>query len=130
MQWTAASGLVHEEFHGRDFARRGGSFEMAQLWVNLPARAQLTLPAGATSALAVLRGGLRAGSDVELESASDATAFLLCGEPIDEPIVGLGPFVMNSPEEIRQAILDFQGGKMGLARPLTAVLSARSRRRR
>src|SRR5215470_3324052 len=39
VQWmTAASGLVHEEFHGRDFARRGGLFEMVQLWVNLPAK--------------------------------------------------------------------------------------------
>src|SRR5262245_17339643 len=39
VQWmTAASGLVHEEFHGRDFARRGGMFEMVQLWVNLPAK--------------------------------------------------------------------------------------------
>ena len=41
VQWmTAASGVVHEEFHGRDFARRGGTLEMVQLWVNLPARAQ------------------------------------------------------------------------------------------
>ena len=39
VQWmTAASGIVHEEFHGRDYARRGGLFEMVQLWVNLPAR--------------------------------------------------------------------------------------------
>jgi redox-sensitive bicupin YhaK (pirin superfamily) len=39
VQWmTAASGLVHEEFHGRAFARRGGLFEMVQLWVNLPAK--------------------------------------------------------------------------------------------
>src|SRR6476660_1788117 len=38
VQWmTAASGIVHEEFHGREFARRGGFFEMVQLWVNLPA---------------------------------------------------------------------------------------------
>ena len=42
-----------------------------------------------------------------------ATALLLCGEPIDEPIVGYGPFVMNSPQEIRQAIADYQSGKMG-----------------
>ena len=33
---TAASGLVHEEFHSREFAERGGLFEMVQLWVNLP----------------------------------------------------------------------------------------------
>jgi hypothetical protein len=37
VQWmTAASGIVHEEFHGRDYAKRGGPFEMVQLWVNLP----------------------------------------------------------------------------------------------
>src|SRR5688572_39291 len=39
VQWmTAASGLVHEEMHGREFTRRGGTLEMLQLWVNLPAR--------------------------------------------------------------------------------------------
>ncbi len=39
VQWmTAASGLVHEEMHGRDFTRRGGTLEMVQLWVNLPAK--------------------------------------------------------------------------------------------
>ena len=42
VQWmTAAGGLVHEEFHSRDFTARGGLMEMAQLWVNLPARAQV-----------------------------------------------------------------------------------------
>jgi redox-sensitive bicupin YhaK (pirin superfamily) len=41
---TAASGLVHEEFHGREFARRGGMFEMVQLWVNLPAKDKMTPP--------------------------------------------------------------------------------------
>src|SRR5882724_4677465 len=45
VQWmTAASGLVHEEFHGREFARRGGTFEMVQLWVNLPARHKMAPP--------------------------------------------------------------------------------------
>jgi redox-sensitive bicupin YhaK (pirin superfamily) len=45
VQWmTAASGLVHEEFHGRDFARRGGLFEMVQLWVNLPAKDKMVPP--------------------------------------------------------------------------------------
>lgn len=45
VQWmTAASGLVHEEFHGRDFARRGGMFEMVQLWVNLPAKDKMAPP--------------------------------------------------------------------------------------
>ncbi|MGH8552516.1 MAG: pirin family protein, partial [Methylococcales bacterium] len=45
VQWmTAACGLVHEEFHGRDFARRGGLFEMVQLWVNLPAKHKMSAP--------------------------------------------------------------------------------------
>ncbi len=44
VQWmTAASGLVHEEFHGRDFAQRGGVLEMVQLWVNLPAKDKMWL---------------------------------------------------------------------------------------
>src|SRR5215470_5412196 len=45
VQWmTAASGIVHEEFHGREFARRGGMFEMVQLWVNLPAKDKMAPP--------------------------------------------------------------------------------------
>ncbi|HEX7235302.1 MAG TPA: pirin-like C-terminal cupin domain-containing protein, partial [Nitrosospira sp.] len=43
----------------------------------------------------------------------NATALLLSGEPIHEPIVGSGPFVMNNPEEIRQAMVDYQSGRMG-----------------
>jgi len=191
VQWmTAASGLVHEEFHGRDFARRGGLFEMVQLWVNLPANdkmsppryqgivdsqipkvdlpdgrgtvrviagefagakgpartftpihvwdlrlasdapTDLAVPDGFTTALVVLRGALRVngseaiqaaevglfdrtGESIRIDGGSGATALLLCGEPIGEPIVGRGPFVMNSAEEIRQAIIDYQSGKMG-----------------
>jgi len=45
VQWmTAASGLIHEEFHSEDFARQGGPFEMIQLWVNLPAKDKMTTP--------------------------------------------------------------------------------------
>ncbi|MEO8768198.1 MAG: pirin family protein [Nitrosospira sp.] len=191
VQWmTAASGLVHEEFHGRDFARRGGMLEMVQLWVNLPAKVKMSppryqnilnsqiptanlangqgsvrviagefgglagpartftpihvwdlrlaseqpldlpVPEGYTTLLAVLKGSVRinssetidaaevglfdrAGDHIRIESAQNATVLLLCGEPIDEPIIGSGPFVMNNTEEIRQAIADYQSGKMG-----------------
>src|SRR5262245_58544886 len=45
VQWmTAGGGLVHKEFHGRDFARSGGVFEVVQLWVNLPAAHKLARP--------------------------------------------------------------------------------------
>ena len=191
VQWmTAASGLVHEEFHGRDFARHGGVLEMVQLWVNLPAKDKmspphyqsildsqipvielpdgqgnirviagefqgiagpahtftpihvwdlhltttqpidLTVPDGYNTLLAVLKGSARvngsetisaaevglfdrAGDCIRIDSAQNTTALLLCGEPIDEPISGSGPFVMNTAEEIRQAMADYQSGKMG-----------------
>ena len=191
VQWmTAASGVVHEEFHGREFARRGGMFEMVQLWVNLPAKDKrappryqeipstaiprvglpdgrgsvrviagefagakgpastfteihlwdlrltsstttpLSVPDGFTTALTVLEGALRvngseaiqagevglfdrAGESIRIDDGAGARALLLCGRPIGEPIVGRGPFVMNSADEIRQAMTDYQSGKMG-----------------
>ena len=45
VQWmTAGGGILHEEFHSGDYARRGGPFEMVQLWVNLPARDKMAAP--------------------------------------------------------------------------------------
>ncbi len=45
VQWmTAASGVVHEEMHGKDFTAKGGDFEMVQLWVNLPAAHKMSKP--------------------------------------------------------------------------------------
>jgi len=45
VQWmTAASGVVHEEMHSRDFTRQGGTLEMVQLWVNLPAKFKMSTP--------------------------------------------------------------------------------------
>lgn len=45
VQWmTAASGVVHEEKHSREFARQGGTLEVVQLWVNLPARHKMSPP--------------------------------------------------------------------------------------
>ncbi|MDP9196887.1 MAG: pirin family protein, partial [Pseudomonadota bacterium] len=43
----------------------------------------------------------------------DAALLFLNGQPIDEPIVGYGPFVMNTQEEIRQAMEDYRSGQMG-----------------
>lgn len=192
VQWmTAASGLLHEEYHSEDFARRGGLFEMAQLWVNLPAKdksappryqtllkedipvvnlpdeggtvrviagsfsghagpaktftpvnlweihlaagkfVQLLVENGHTTALLVLQGGLvidgnqragegalavfeREGNDLVFQAVEDSRLLLMSGEPLGEPIVGQGPFVMNSHAEIHQAFRDFQSGKMGV----------------
>lgn len=196
VQWmTAAAGIVHEEFHSEGFARRGGPFQMVQLWVNLPARDKtappgyqgitaaqtptvaltdvdgqnagtvrliagtyggasgpartftpmqvwdvqikaghtVTLPApeGHTTAPLVLKGRVstqdgaqasdaemivyeREGEGVTLTAVTDTTVLWLAGEPIDEPVVGYGPFVMNTEQEIRQAFVDFQSGRMGV----------------
>jgi hypothetical protein len=191
VQWmTAASGVVHEEKHTREFARRGGTLEMVQLWVNLPAkhkmstpcyqtllndqipvvnlpngsgfvrviageyegakgpartftpmnvwdlrlksnhRVKLSLSSGFTTALFILRGEVllntsdtadeaelalfsRDGEQITIEAQKDATTLVLNGEPIDEPVVGVGPFVMNTQSEIRQAMKDYQSGRMG-----------------
>jgi redox-sensitive bicupin YhaK (pirin superfamily) len=92
--------------------------------------ARFEAKAGDTLALVVLHGTVqingsevaregqlvhfdRAGSGVEIEANSDASLLWLSGEPIDEPIVGYGPFVMNSEAEIRQAIDDFNSGRFG-----------------
>lgn len=191
VQWmTAANGILHEEFHSEAFARKGGAFEMVQLWVNLPAKdkntepgyqsllnadiptvalpngagslrviagdyggkngpartftpidvwdvklnqggtASLALPEGHSVMVVILKGTVqvnndataheaqfvlldREGGEISLEASSDASLLVLSGEPIDEPVVMHGPFVMNSTEEIRQAMVDFQSGKFG-----------------
>ena len=54
-----------------------------------------------------------AGTGLTIEANGDAKLLVLAGEPIDEPVVGYGPFVMNSPQQINQAIEDFNSGRFG-----------------
>ena len=45
VQWmTAGGGILHKEYHEKEFSREGGIFQMAQIWVNLPARYKMTPP--------------------------------------------------------------------------------------
>ena len=53
------------------------------------------------------------GERIAIEASSGAQLLVLSGEPIDEPVVQYGPFVMNTREEIREAISDFNRGKFG-----------------
>ncbi|GJL62547.1 MAG: hypothetical protein NPIRA04_12010 [Nitrospirales bacterium] len=188
VQWmTAAKGILHEEIHGPILKEQGGTLEMVQLWVNLPAQDKMSAPryqdilnvniptvsfdhnagtlrviagefqnirgpaktftpielwdvrihaghdidlqfkTGFTTAILVLSGKInvndrselqsaefalfeREGDTVRLHAHDDTTLLVLHGEPIDEPIVGQGPFVMNTQEEIRQAATDFKAG--------------------
>jgi redox-sensitive bicupin YhaK (pirin superfamily) len=109
------------------------TFTPINLWdvrLNAGARAEFDMPEGHTTGLFVLRGRIklgsgeavmdaqiavleRIGSRVIVEAEADTTLLLLNGEPIDEPVVGYGPFVMNTQQEIRQSIADYQCGKMG-----------------
>lgn len=91
---------------------------------------QLPVAAGRNAALVVLRGTLRVnaerdagpaslvllertGENVLIEAREGASVLLLSGEPIDEPIVGYGPFVMNSQAEIAESFDDFHAGRFG-----------------
>lgn len=53
------------------------------------------------------------GDTLHLEATRDASVLLLSGEPLNEPVVGYGPFVMNTRQEIAEAVRDFNGGRFG-----------------
>jgi quercetin 2,3-dioxygenase len=123
--------LIAGEFLGQKAPAR--TFTPMQVWdLRLKAGSTVVLPApeGHTTVPLVLSGRVqvpggpeatdaemivftREGEGVTLHALSDATVLWLSGEPIDEPIVGYGPFVMNSEAEIRQAFVDFHSGRMG-----------------
>lgn len=191
VQWmTAGSGILHNEYHEENFAKKGGVMHMIQIWVNLPRKDKMadphyqaltnnTIPevslaggqgkvrvisgsyedtkgsartftpahmldvrlnAGGTArfptpkdyntALLVLKGQVKAndsksvtegefilfkadGDEVIVNAEKDSIVMFLSGAPIDEPLVHYGPFVMNSVDEINQAIEDFNNGKFG-----------------
>lgn len=188
VQWmTAARGVQHEEFHSELINAHGGSLEMMQIWVNLPAANKmdepryqtilagdipevsignggrlrviagtyegatgptqtasplnvwdayaptgsqhvLDIPEGETVSLLLLTGKLKLNGEqalegpetlmftteagtISLEAESDAHYLVLTGEPIREPLVMGGPFVMNTEAELRQAYADFRAGR-------------------
>jgi redox-sensitive bicupin YhaK (pirin superfamily) len=86
------------------------------------------IPAGWTAAVVPLHGAIRIagtvapadsvallgeGGAVALDASEPASLMLLAGEPIREPIAHYGPFVMNTPDEIQEALLDYRRGRLG-----------------
>jgi redox-sensitive bicupin YhaK (pirin superfamily) len=63
----------------------------------------------------------RKAGEAGIEANTDATVLVLGGEPLNEPIVGYGPFVMNTEQEIHEAIADFNSGKFGRIPPAEAA---------
>lgn len=189
VQWmTAASGVLHKEYHEKDFSKKGGTFQMVQLWVNLPAQYKMSapqyqeikkemmgrltfegglleviagnykdikgpantfsplhvfnlhlesqaefvleLPENFNTGLLAIKGSVtiqdqsvpsdhfalfqNAGFTISIKASTSATLLVLSGQPLDEPIVAYGPFLMNSWEEIEQAVEDFNNGKFGV----------------
>lgn len=192
VQWmTAASGVMHKEYHETEFSKNGGTLHMIQLWVNLPKDKKMTEPKyqtllkenmgtlklddgkGEVSIIAgsfngiqgpastftkmniynvnlksygkitlkedktfntgilVLKGKVKVNEDkicgekdfilfnnvegdILVESMEEDSLFIvLSGEPINEPIVSHGPFVMNTVEEIYEAFEDYRNNKFG-----------------
>lgn len=101
--------------------------------VHMPqgARFEQTLPAGHNAFIYVYRGEVRIGGQVVpvqrmailantaqadgvvIEASADAKLILVAGQPLKQPIVQYGPFVMNTKEEIYQALADFRDGRLG-----------------
>jgi redox-sensitive bicupin YhaK (pirin superfamily) len=188
VQWmTAASGVLHKEYHSEAFTRTGGYFQMVQLWVNLPAEFKMSppkyqgilraemghIPVGSSEveliagefgdqhgpastfspvhlSNAYLNGdpvayafpdGFRigvlavrgdavvngtplpqdhlavlseSGNEFTLSAEGEATVLVFGGVDLKEPIAPYGPFVMNTTEELHQAIQDYNAGKFGV----------------
>lgn len=191
VQWmTAASGILHKEYHEEGFSKKGGPFQMIQLWVNLPAKDKMStpkyqaitngelgkyqlpheggvveviagefkgvkgaastftpiemynarlkkgasvafdLPSTFNTGILVVEGEIKVngekaavdnfilfkneGEIISIQADEDSVAFIISGEPINEPIAAYGPFLMNTHEELEQALEDFNQGKFGV----------------
>jgi quercetin 2,3-dioxygenase len=192
VQWmTAGSGILHKEYHEKEWAKQGGEFQMVQLWVNLPAKDKITkpgyqaitrenikrvelsnnagyveiiagkygqisgpattysdinlwnlylnaasqttisIPAKHNSSLLIIEGSIKIenkeiasgnmvifetdeNETVHISSQKGAIVLVMSGEPINEPLVSYGPFVMNTEEQIVEAVNDFNSGKFGV----------------
>lgn len=192
IQWmTAGKGILHKEYHEREFAKKGRVFHMVQLWVNLPRKDKMTEPSYQTllaedmgkveledgkgtitvfagevkgvkgpaithspmnvykvelsgdgevvlnepgdynTGFLVIDGNLQLNDEKELEAGDfvlfenkegeirlkgtkeHAAILVLSGEPLNEPVVAGGPFVMSTREELNQAFEDYHSGEFG-----------------
>jgi redox-sensitive bicupin YhaK (pirin superfamily) len=104
------------------------TFTPMNVWdVDVSGSVELAVPADHNAMAIVLSGSVSVGSETlgvgelalfghdgdALSLSGNGKVIVLTGEPIDEPISAYGPFVMNTPEEIRETIAEFQAGRYG-----------------
>lgn len=104
--------------------------EMYELRLKAGARLSLNFPAHYNTGLLMIEGAVQvndlekakadqfvyfknSGTDFTLDALEDTIILVLSGAPINEPIASYGPFLMNKPEEIQQALADYNEGKFG-----------------
>ncbi len=108
--------------------------ELYDLRLKKGAHFDLKIPAAMNTALFLLKGAISiegksiegeaklalfsmTGESIMIGAQADSTILVLAGEPIDEPVAQMGPFVMNSRPELLQAVEDYRSGKMGHLTP-------------
>ena len=121
--------LIAGDYNGLRGAAR--TFTPLNLWdvrMKAGSKIELPIPEGHNAMIMILSGGVsinagdfvgarqivhfsREGNVVSLTATEECAFLLMSGEPIDEPIAGRGPFVMNTAEEIRAAMNDYAAGK-------------------
>jgi quercetin 2,3-dioxygenase len=130
-QGSGYARVVAGEFHGiKGPAKTFTPIQVYDLHLNANHHAELSLPLGHNTGLFVRKGSVvlnqsqsagetefalygATGERISIHAKEEAALLVLSGEPIHEPVVWAGPFVMNTEEELAQAMTDYRAGRMG-----------------
>lgn len=123
--------VIAGEYHGlRGSASTFSPLHVYNARLNAGGKAVFSFPAAFNTGFVVIEGSIlingdskaeadqfvhfkNEGTQIEIEALENSVVLVLSGEPIHEPIAQYGPFLMNTPEEIQQALSDYNQGKFG-----------------